>query len=190
MTHPKHALHLASENTALVLIDFQERLAAAMPEKVRERAVHHTRILLAASRTLGLPVVVTEQYAKGLGPTMKELRDELGDRYDPIDKLEFDCSQAEGFQERLRATGRHEVILVGMEAHICVLQTAVGLLRAGYRVWVAQDAICSRAKHNWNAALRLLENEGAVVAPTETLLFLTMRRAGSPSFKAIIELIR
>lgn len=190
MTYPLHSLHVAHENTAVVMIDLQEKLAGTMKDDVWSITKRNARNLLASAKLFEMPVVVTEQYPKGLGPTVPELRGEFPDGAKPIDKLEFDCSAAPDFMADLRNTGRHQVILAGMEAHICVLQTALGLLRSGYKVWVAQDAVCSRAEENWRAAIRIMENAGVIVAPTETILFMILRRAGSPEFKELSKLIR
>ena len=174
-------------DTAVVVIDVQERLAAAMRPQVLEDVVHHARVLVQGAQALEVPTLYTEQYPKGLGPTIGPLQ-ELFPNQAAIEKVCFDACDAEGFGAKLGSPGT--VILAGMEAHICVLQTALGLLREGRTVWVAQDTICSRRVANRQAAVRLLNEAGAIVAPTETILFLMVQTAGSPNFKAISALVR
>lgn len=190
MSLSPHDLQLQPAHTALAVVDIQERLLAAMPEETQERVVKNSRILIEGMGALEIPTLVTEQYPKGLGPTVQPLREVLGSDNAPLEKIEFDCACAEGFVERLHRHGARNVVLCGMEAHICVLQTALGLLRQRFNVWVAQDAIASRAKENHAAAERLLAQAGAVVAPTEAILFLLLGKAGSPAFKTISKLIR
>jgi len=108
---------------------------------------------------------------------------------EPLAKIEFDCSAAAGFSERLGA-GIDMVILAGMEAHVCVLQTAAGLVRAGKRVWVAQDAIASRNDEHRHSAIRVLGELGALVLPVEGLLFALVAKAGTPQFKAVSKLVK
>jgi nicotinamidase-related amidase len=171
----------------LLVVDIQERLAAVMAE--RERVVANAGHLIAAAQLLGVPVVHTEQYSKGLGPTVPELRAVL-DPAPAIEKLTFDCCGEPSFAPALEGTGRATVIACGMEAHICVLQTVLGLLAAGKTVHVAADAVCSRNPENARTALALLRDAGAVVTCTETVLFQLLGRAGTPEFKAIQARIR
>ncbi len=183
-------LRLQREAAAVAVIDIQERLARVMPDEVRERTVRQARILVAGARILGLPVLWTEQYPKGLGPTLKEIASEMPPEAAPLDKVEFSCAAAPGFLSRLDDTGRKQIILAGMEAHICVLQTALGLSERGYRVCVAEDAICSRVEANWHSAVRLLERAGCAVMPTESILFMLLGRAGTPEFKQVSALVK
>ena len=114
----------------------------------------------------------------------------IRDRPPVCAKVAFDCYGDGDFQAALQATDAKHVVLCGMEAHICVLQTALGLIAGGYRVWVADDAVCSRNDRDRDSALDLMRRAGAVVAPTETLLFMWMREAGSPAFREISGLIK
>jgi nicotinamidase-related amidase len=180
------ALRLDRKETALLVIDIQEKLAAAMDDAARAGAVKNAGVLVSGMRALGVPVLYSEQYPQGLGPTVPELRSLLGEAA-RLEKTEFDCTAAPGFQ---LPKGVRSVVLAGMEAHICVLQTAVGLRERGLDVWVAEDAVCSRAPRNYESALRLLERGGAVVAPTESILFGLLGKAGTPEFKTISKLVR
>ena len=181
------AFQLERGTTALLVIDIQERLAAAMAE--REKVVVNTGHLIAAAKLLGVPVVHTEQYPKGLGPTVPELRAAL-EPAAPVEKLTFDCCGEPTFAPALDAAGRSTVIVCGMETHICVLQTVLGLLARGMTVHVAADAVCSRNAENARTALELLRDAGAVITCTETVMFQLLVRAGTPEFKAIQARIR
>jgi nicotinamidase-related amidase len=175
------------DDAVLLVIDIQERLAVAMAE--RERVVSNTGHLIAAAKLLGVPVVLTEQYPKGLGPTVPELRTAL-EGTTAIEKMTFDCCGEPTFGPALEQTGRSTVIVCGMEAHICVLQTVLGLLATGLTVHLAADAVCSRNPENARIALELQRDAGAVITCTETILFQLLGRAGTPEFKAIQARIR
>jgi nicotinamidase-related amidase len=178
---------LNRRDAVLLVVDIQERLAAAMAE--RDRVVANTGHLIAAAKLLGVPVVLTEQYPKGLGPTVPELRAAL-EPCAALEKMTFDCCGEPSFAPALAQTGRSAVIVCGMEAHICVLQTVLGLLAQGWRVHVVADAVCSRDAANARTALELLRDAGAVVTCAETVMFQLLERAGTPEFKALQSRIR
>lgn len=178
------------QETVLVIIDMQERLLPAIPEDRRASVVRNALIAIEAARVLTIPVVVSEQYPKGLGPTIADVRDRLGEQFAPIEKLAFSCGRSAEFKEALQATGRQDVLLMGVEAHVCVLQTAVDLLNAGYRVFVAADGIASRRLLDYDRAIALLDKSGAIVGTTEMFLFQILERAGTDEFKAISKLVR
>ena len=170
-------------NALLLVIDIQERLAAVMAE--RERVVANTNHLISAAQLLGVPVVLTEQYPKGLGPTVPEVRAAVPS-LPVIEKLTFDCCGEPAFPPALERAERSTVIVCGMEAHICVLQTVLGLLARGLTVHVVADAVCSRNPENARTALESLQRDaGAVVTCTETVLFQLLGGAGTPEFKTI-----
>jgi nicotinamidase-related amidase len=178
---------LRREDAVLVVVDIQERLAAAMAERgrVEENAVRLVRL----ARLLGVPVLVTEQYPRGLGPTVAPLREHLGGLA-PIEKLTFDCCGEPAFLAAVGATGRGTALLAGMEAHVCVLQTALGLLGQGAAVHVVADAVCSRDAANAATGLALVRDAGAVVTCTETAVFQLLGRAGTEEFKAALPLVK
>jgi nicotinamidase-related amidase len=178
---------LKRENALLIIVDIQERLAVAMSEK--DRVVNNTIHLIEAARLLGLPVLVTEQYPKGLGPTVLEIKESL-QTYVPIEKITFSCCGEPSFPDAVSATGKKQIILTGMETHVCVLQTCIDLLGAGYDVHVVSDAICSRSTENYRTALEYMRDAGAVITCTETVLFQLLERAGSEEFKAISRRIK
>ncbi|GAB4201795.1 MAG: hydrolase [Sandaracinaceae bacterium] len=185
---------LRPDTTALLVIDVQERLAAAMPEDAGPSAVRRTERLLDGARILGVPVLVTEQYPKGLGPTLPGVRakaEEAGATF--AEKLEFDASANDAVRaqlERWRSQGRTAIVLAGMEAHICVFQTARGLAANGFSVHVAYDAVCSREKANVEVARSLYHYAGAYLSASEVVLFDLLGKAGSDAFKAISKLVR
>ncbi|MBX7194984.1 MAG: isochorismatase family protein [Sandaracinaceae bacterium] len=193
MTTPS-PLSLRAATTALLVIDVQERLASAMPEEAGKSAIARTERLVEGARILGLPVLVTEQYPKGLGPTVPSLKEKLdGAGASLLEKLEFDATENEGVRahlERWRAEGRTAIVLAGMEAHICVYQTARGLSSRGFSVHVAFDAVCSREKANVEVARSLYHYAGAWVSTSEVVLFDLVGKAGSDTFKAISKLVR
>jgi len=173
----------------LVVIDVQERLFSAMDADRRDDMVRNLKILGAAARRLAVPVVLTEQYPKGLGRTLPELK-ELLDDVAPFEKTAFSCCGAPGFTEQLRAAGAEHVILAGMEAHVCVLLTALDLLREGFHVSVVADAVCSRTTANLELGLAQARQAGVVVTATETAVFQLLGRADTDAFREIVKLLR
>ncbi len=167
----------------LVVIDVQEKLAAAMPESSRARGVRATENLVFAARELGIPLVFTEQYPQGLGPTVPSLA-----ATDPFVKTAFAATDEPGFDQRLVA-GR-TVVLTGMETHVCVAHTAIGLRAAGLDVVVAPDACVSRRDEDRADGLAWMRSAGVTLLPSETLLFGWLGRAGGPLFKEISRRIR
>ncbi len=178
---------LERDNTALLIIDIQERLAVVMDKK--EQVVRNTLHLVDLARMLNLPVVVTEQYPKGLGRTLPEITAALP-TYLPVEKTSFNCCGEASFNEQIRRVGKKKIIVTGMETHICVLQTGLGLLQAGFDVHLVADAVCSRTKANWRSGLELVRDAGAVITNTETVLFQLLGVAGTPEFKAISNRIK
>jgi len=177
---------LRREDTVLVVVDVQERLAAAMAERARVEA--NALRLVRAARLLGVPVLATEQYPRGIGPTVEALGAELGAA--PVEKLTFDCCGEPAFLAALGAAGRGTAVLCGMEAHVCVLQTALGLLARGRTVHVVADAVCSREAANARTGLELVREAGAVVTCTETAIFQLLGRAGTAEFRAVLPLVK
>jgi nicotinamidase-related amidase len=156
----------------------------------REVVVRNIKVLATSARRLRLPIVVTEQYPKGLGHTLQELVDTLGPDTQPMAKVAFSCCQVEGVRARLDAAGARDLVLTGMEAHVCVLMSALDLLAAGYRVHVAADAVTSRTQANWRLAMDQLRQAGAVVTATETVLFQLLGQADTDDFRELAKLIR
>jgi nicotinamidase-related amidase len=175
------------QDTALLIIDIQDKLAAAMKHK--EQVVSNTLHLIELAKLLSIPILLTEQYPKGLGPTVTEIQEALP-AYGPFEKLSFDCCQEAGFLEKIASLGKKKLLLTGMEAHICVLQTCLGLMKEGFSVQVIQDAVCSRTKLNFNTGITFMDRAGAVITCTEIVLFQLLRMAGSENFKIISKRIK
>ena len=178
---------LEKETAVLLIVDIQERLAVVMGQK--DPVVRNNLHLIELAKMISMPVVVTEQYPKGLGRTVPELQAALPS-YRPVEKITFDCCGQPTFLPALKSLNRSTVILTGMETHICVLQTCIGLLKSGMNVHVVQDAICSRTKGNWKAGIELMRQAGAVITCTETVLFQLLKAAGTEEFKAISQRIK
>lgn len=174
-------------DVALVIVDIQERLASVMA--ARERVVNNCLHLIELSKLLHIPVILTEQYPKGLGQTVPEIREALL-HYKAIEKLTFDCCGVNPFIEELASAGRKNIILIGMETHICVLQTCIGLIKGGYNVHVPEDAVCSRTRENFKAGIEFMRDSGAVITCTETILFQLLEKAGTEEFRIISKRIR
>jgi nicotinamidase-related amidase len=172
---------LRAADSALIVIDIQERLAAVMP--AREPVVRAIGILLEAAARLDIPVLVSEQYPKGLGATVAEVARKLPEGALRIEKTCFSACAA-------LPLIRSQVVLAGMEAHVCVLQTALELAAAGREVFVVGDAVCSRSEANYANALARLQSAGVVVTNTESVIFEWLRDAAHEHFRAISKLVR
>ncbi len=178
---------LDKDNTALVVLDVQERLMQVMGQK--ERVIDSIIKLLHLSRLFHLPLVLTEQHPRWLGLTLPEIR-ELLPAYDPVEKMDFNCCNVDLFNTRIESTGVNSIIVVGVETHICIFQTCVSLLKRGYRVYVPQDAVDSRTRENWEVGLNLMRDSGAVIASTETVVYQILERVGTKEFKEMLKIIR
>lgn len=170
-----------------MIVDIQERLAVVMSE--RQKVVGNCLHLIELCRLLDIPVILNEQYPKGLGPTVPEIREALS-THQPNEKVTFSCCAMGTFAESLKSTGRSKVLLVGMETHVCVLQTCIDLLRDGYIVHAVSDAICSRTEESYRTALEYMRDAGAVITCTEAALFQLLEKAGTEEFKAISKRIK
>lgn len=173
--------------TTLVIVDFQEKLAKVM--KYKEQVTRNINLLLTASKMMDIPVVVTEQYPDGLGPTVSEIKENLPE-IDLIPKMTFNCWGVEPFSKELEKAGRNTLLFVGMETHICVYQTVLEALNREFVVHVPEDAVCSRTKTNWERGLAMMGSAGAHITCTEAVMFDLMERAGTPEFKELSKLIK
>lgn len=178
---------LDRNNAVLAIIDVQEKLAATM--KVRDSVVQNCLHLIETAKLLDIPVIVTEQYPKGIGQTVQEIQHALP-RYQPIEKMTFSCCEEENFPRAIQGTGKKRIILAGMETHVCILQTCLSLLRDGYSVHVAKDAVCSRAKENWKTGIAFMRDAGAVITSAEIVLFQLLKAAGTEEFRTVIKRIK
>lgn len=175
------------KHSAIVIVDIQERLASVMDR--REKVVKNSLYLIETARLLHIPLILTEQYTKGLGATVGEIRDSFG-TYEPIEKITFDCCRDSGFNEAMASSKKKKIILAGMEAHVCVLQTCLSLMYQGYTVHVVKDAVCSRSKDDFKTGIEFMRDAGAVITCTETVLFQLLEKAGTDEFKAVSKMIK
>ena len=176
---------MSAGDTALLVVDVQEKLIGAVADA--RRTVFNTGRLIDAAGILGLPVVATEQYPRGLGPTLPELAERLGEI---PSKLTFSCAGCPEIFEDLVARGMHKVLVCGIEAHVCVQQTVLDLLAGGWRTYVAVDAVSSRFEIDLRTALSRMESAGATLTTTEAALFEWCETAGRDEFKQISRLVR
>ncbi|MBR1778594.1 MAG: hydrolase [Alphaproteobacteria bacterium] len=170
-------------DSCLLIIDVQERLAPAMNEP--RRIIDGCARLLKGAGILGIPTLITEQYPKGLGPSLFDIREAAPETAIYFEKTNLSAVQENDFMDRLTSLGKKQVVIAGIEEHICVLQTAVELKEAGFDVFVVTDASGCRAPENEQAAIRRLTQEGIFTAGVEMVLFEWLRKAGSPEFKEI-----
>jgi len=176
---------MSAADTALLVIDVQEKLMPKIPDAAA--IVRNIAFLVDAARLLQMPVLATEQYPKGLGPTVPELARRLPER---PDKVAFSCCAVPSVVGTLHREARPKVVLCGIEAHVCVLQTALDLLAEDFRVYLAVDAVGSRYRVDQDVALRRLEKAGAVLTTSECVAFECVGGAGHPAFKGISALIQ
>ena len=178
---------IKSDASCLIVIDMQERLVPAM--QAPARTLKNTRLLIATATRLGVPVMLTEQYPKGLGPTVREIASAADDL--PVyEKLHFSCMEEPKFAAAFKANGRRQAIITGMEAHICVMQTAAQLMEQGIQVFVVTDATSSRTLESEKACLDRLQAIGAGIVTTEMVVFEWLAKAGTPAFRDILPLIK
>ncbi len=178
------------ENSALLIVDIQERLVAGMPGEIGRQVARNTAILVKTAVEFNLPVLVSEQYPRGLGPTVAEIKSVLPEGVSPVDKVAFSCCTVPAFWPLLDGIGQRDILICGIEAHVCVLQTALDLLQSGRRVYAAADAMCSRHKLNWRTGLDLMRQAGAVIGTTEIFAFALLGGAGTDRFKRISSLVK
>ncbi len=179
-----------ADDSVLVVIDVQPKLTAAMPTKVLARLQRNSGLLLRAAGQLGVPVIATEQYPKGLGNLEPAILKLMPEGSQCIEKTSFSCAASDEFNQHLQSTDRKQVILLGMEAHICIFQTAIDLMKQDYAVFVVIDGVCSRQRENYETGLLRLRQAGVVTCDTESVLFEWLRDAKHPEFKAISALLR
>ena len=174
------------DDTALVVVDVQEKLMPLIAD--HQHITWNIRRLLDGARILSVPVIATEQYPKGLGATLPELSERIASQI--LDKLTFSCGECGELFTQLPAKGIHKLLVCGIESHVCVQQTVLDLIAAGFYVYVAVDAIGSRYPLDNEVALRRMESSGATLTTTEAALFEWCEQAGTPEFKAIRQLVR
>jgi len=179
---------LRPERTVIVAVDLQDRLLPAIAD--RERVVSNTVLILRLAEVLGLPVVLTTQYRKGLGETVAEIR-AAAPGIEPLDKTSFGCFQDGAFLERLTALGsRDQLVVTGVESHICVAQTVLGALEKSFQAHVVSDAVGSRTAENREVGLRRMERAGALISSAEMCVYELLGRSDSPAFKKMLPYLK
>jgi nicotinamidase-related amidase len=186
--HPAFSLYPGS--TALLVIDLQARLGEAVDQAVWARTVKNTTVLLEAARRLGLPVIATEQDPETLGPTEEAVRAAFPEGLAPVRKMDFNCGALDAVRGPLRRDRRRQLVVAGMETHVCVFQSVRYLVERGFFVHVVADAVCSRGKENWRRGLELMAGAGATVTSTETVVYDLLQTAEHPEFEALTGLLR
>ncbi len=176
---------LERNRAALLVIDVQERINSVMADQGH---LSRIEVLVEACHALEVPVLASEQYPQGLGPTVDSLASLLGE--DLPGKLTFSCSRDDGFGGAIEASGRKQIIVTGIETHVCVLQTAIDLVNAGYEVHVPHDAVNSRRPADKQWALHRMAAAGAVITATESALFELLERCDTADFKTVAKLIK
>jgi len=176
---------LNRDQAALLVIDVQERINAVMAD---QNHLSRLEVLVAACRGLDVPVISSEQYPQGLGPTVGTLATALGTQ--PASKLTFSCTRDDSLRGVIENNGRHQIIVTGIETHVCVLQTVLDLLLLGYQVHVPHDAVNSRRPADKEWALHRMAAAGAVITSTESALFELLERCDTSDFKTIAKLIK
>lgn len=189
--HKRRLTLCSAEKSQLLVIDVQDRLCAAMPQDCLELAYSNISRLSKSAQLLDVPIIAAEQYPKGLGATRDIVAESLPDGQDYCEKTCFSCCGAGGFEGHLNPKEQQpQVILTGLEAHVCVLQTAAGLQHWGYDVYVVSDAICSRSPQNRENALNRMRQGGIKITNTESVIFEWLGNAEHPQFKEISRLFR
>ena len=183
LAHRASGAKLDPERAALVVIDVQDAFRKAVP--VFDQVASATATLVEGAKAVGIPVVATEQYPKGLGRTVPEVAEHLPDGVEPIEKVVFSAVEADGFD----LGGADQAIVCGIETHVCVNQTVLDLVARGIDVHVAEDAVGSRSKQNWELGLHKVERAGATLTSVETALFELVRQAGTDEFKRVQKLV-
>lgn len=178
---------LEVDKCALVVIDIQGKLAQLMYRK--EALFENAQKLIKGIQFLEIPIIITEQYPKGLGPTIPEIAALFPD-FKPLPKVAFSCCGDEGFQQELLAVDRRQILICGIETHVCVYQTTVDLLSSGYEVQVVADVVSSRTAENRETALQRIRDEGAAITSVEMALFELMKAADCPKFREVSNIVK
>jgi len=180
-------LTLDKEKTGVVIIDVQIKLMDVIAHK--NSVIENIKKFIFLSKLYNLPNILTEQYPRWLGPTVVEITESL-ESYDPIEKIHFNCCDENGFNKRLESENVDNIILTGVESHICVFQTCMSLLKKGYGVHVPFDAVGSRNNENLKIGLDLMKESGAVITSTETIIYQLLEKAGTKEFKEMLKMLR
>lgn len=181
-------MRIKAEDTVALVIDYQERLVPAMEDK--DTLLHNTQTLIEGLKILEIPTIISQQYTKGLGMTVPEITNILGEEFSYFDKKAFSCMDDEDIRNHIVSYHKKNVIVCGIEAHVCVLQTVIDLISEGYHVILIEDCISSRKENDKNMGIQRMISEGAVISTYEAILFELTRVSGSDTFKQISKLVK
>ncbi len=181
---------LNAKDSLVLIIDIQEKLTKMLGEDLCRRICDKSKKLTLAAKTMGIDVLITEQYPKGLGLTIEEIKNTLEDEYKPVEKTYFNTLLEEGFLTKLKSYSKKQIVICGIEAHICVLQSAIALIKEGFEVYVVKDICASRDKFEFKSAMEYLKNEGAKICTLEMVLFMWLKGSKNPCFKEVQALIK
>ncbi|HEX5322474.1 MAG TPA: isochorismatase family protein [Capsulimonadaceae bacterium] len=186
---PRHPWLLSRERALLCVIDLQDPFLKVIWE--RERLISAARLLVEAAKTLDIPLLTTVQYREKLGGVTSQIAEILPpSASDPIDKLTFSCAANPDFRSLLSASGRDQILLCGLETHICVQQTALDLIHQGYQVHCAADAVSARSVERHKLGMEKMRDAGVIPCAAESAVFELLREAGTPEFKALQQLVK
>ena len=188
LTQKQHPHLLNADNTLLVVVDMQDSLLRAIHES--ERVLQNVCTLIRSAQIMHLPIFCTTQNRAKLGDLIPEVKSLLPAISPPFDKMAFSGYQVEAFVSEAQRTGRKQVLLCGVEAHICVSQTAHDMTFAGYQVHVSSDAISSRSEHNWRLGMDRMRQGGALLTSTEAALYELLQQAGTSDFREILKMVK
>lgn len=178
---------LSAENSLVLIIDIQDRLVAALNKDI---IVENATKVASAAKSLDIPVILTEQYPKGLGHTVAQLQEALPENSEVVEKTYFNALLEEGMLDKIKSYGKKQIVMMGIEAHICVLQTASALVEAGFEVFVIKDACASRAKYEFKQGIEAMQENGVKTSCVEIALFEWLKGAKNPKFKEVQALIK
>ncbi len=185
-----HTVMLEEKLAALVIVDVQEKMLQAIGTSPPQVILDKIMRLIGVAEVLGLPIIHTEQYPKGLGPTDAGLRRRLAGASPAIEKTTCSCWRDEPFRQALKRTEREQIIVAGLETHVCIQQTALDLLRVDYQVFVPVDAVGSRFKLDMDLSLDRMRAAGVVLSTVESLIFELIERCDHPKFKDVLKLVK
>ncbi len=180
-------MRILKEDSVALIIDIQEKLFPVMSES--EKLLQNCLKLIDGLKVLSVPLIITQQYTKGLGPTLPSVSAKING-FSYYEKTAFSCLDEPAVEDKLALINKHNVVLCGIETHVCVLQTCIDLLEKGYKPVVVEDCVSSRNLNDRNVALERMRMEGAVITTYESLLFEMTRRAGSEIFKQISGIVK
>jgi len=186
----QHSNLLSPENSLLLVVDIQTKLTSVMPEGAAEDMQENSNRLIEAANLLNIPVFTTEQYPQGLGATVDSLKAKFNTDTVYFEKTVFSCCAADNFNAALHKSTRKQIIIVGQETHVCILQTALELLQQGYQVHILEDAVCSRKAEHKFYALQRMQQQGATISNFESVLFEWLQNSKHAHFSAISQLLR